>query len=115
MGSVAKWPIRIFGPDKSAMMATGWSRALATVRMFSMFDRWWSKSPYEKFRRATFIPARIIRSRTAGELDAGPIVATILVLLGGIRMVSRAQAGPLAKGSLKTGSRGSTQSAWRAG
>src|SRR4029453_8524679 len=29
------------------------------------------------------MPARIIRSSTSGELEAGPMVATILVLFGG--------------------------------
>ena len=38
--------------------------------------RWESWSPWEKFRRATFIPARIIASRIAGEEDA---VVTTLV------------------------------------
>ena len=36
-----------------------------------------------ELRRATFIPARIILSRTAGESEAGPMVQTILVLLAG--------------------------------
>src|SRR5881394_1108927 len=75
--------MRIFGPDKSAMMATGRPAAFDAARMFSMFCRCAENSPCEKFRRATFMPARSICSRTGGALDAGPIVATILVLLGG--------------------------------
>src|SRR5437660_521070 len=42
-----------------------------------------AKSPWEKLSRAMFIPARIICSNTGGELDAGPMVAAILVLCGG--------------------------------
>src|SRR6185503_8803526 len=45
------------------------------------FCRCVSNFPCEKFSRATFIPARIIWSSTGTELDAGPMVATILVLL----------------------------------
>ncbi|MNY40412.1 hypothetical protein D3C86_1751550 [compost metagenome] len=41
--------------------------------------------PWEKFRRATFIPARISCSSTCGELLEGPRVATILVRREGIR------------------------------
>jgi hypothetical protein len=35
--------------------------------------------PWEKFKRTTFTPARIIASSISAELDAGPRVATILV------------------------------------
>ena len=80
-GSWASCPMRIFGPGRSAMMATGRPAARAAARMFSM-ARWWpARSPWEKLRRATFMPARIICSMIAGDSDAGPIVHTILVLL----------------------------------
>ena len=46
-------------------------------------------SPWEKFSRATFIPARISCSRTGGVFDAGPMVATIRVLSGGSIFISR--------------------------
>src|SRR5262245_54680638 len=39
--------------------------------------------PCEKLSRKTLTPASINRRRTAGDRDAGPIVATILVRLGG--------------------------------
>src|SRR4030095_14552936 len=48
--------------------------------MFSMTCRWPENSPCEKLSRAMFIPARIISPMLSGVCDAGPIVATILVL-----------------------------------
>ena len=48
-----------------------------------MTFRWVSKEPWEKFKRATFMPARIICSMVSADSDAGPMVQTILVLLGG--------------------------------
>ena len=61
-----------------------------TVIVYTLFARirrmtaWCSaKSPCEKLRRATFIPARIKRSRISCESEAGPMVQTILVLLAG--------------------------------
>src|SRR5204863_7252566 len=71
-------------------MATDLSAAFAAARMAEITFRCVSKSPWEKLRRATFIPARSICSNTGGELDAGPIVATILVLCGGNDTISRA-------------------------
>ena len=44
---------------------------------------WAAKSPWEKFSRATFMPASIICFMTAGDSEAGPMVQTILVLLIG--------------------------------
>src|SRR5215831_9782280 len=41
------------------------------------------RSPCEKLSRATFSPARMSRSSISGASEAGPIVATILVLLLG--------------------------------
>jgi hypothetical protein len=52
-----------------------------------MTSLWLSKSPWEKLSRATFIPARIIFSITAGDEEDGPMVATILVLLSGSGMI----------------------------
>jgi hypothetical protein len=48
-----------------------------------MVSAWLAKSPWEKLRRTTFMPARIIFSKTSGEFEAGPMVQTILVLLAG--------------------------------
>jgi len=42
--------------------------------------RVFGKSPCEKFSRATFSPARMSRWSISGDSDAGPMVATILVL-----------------------------------
>jgi hypothetical protein len=36
--------------------------------------------PWEKFKRATFIPARMSRSRVSGAREAGPMAHTIFVL-----------------------------------
>ena len=44
---------------------------------------WAAKSPWEKFSRATFMPASIIRCITSGDSEAGPMVQTILVLCPG--------------------------------
>ena len=41
------------------------------------------KSPCEKFNRAMFSPARMRRSSISGDSEAGPMVATILVLCAG--------------------------------
>src|SRR5262249_2251417 len=75
-------PMRIFGPGRSAMMATARPADCAAARMFWMFRSCAANSPWEKFSRATFIPARIMRPSTSGDSDAGPMVATIRVLLG---------------------------------
>ena len=42
-----------------------------------------SKSPWEKLRRATFMPASIIFASIPGDSDAGPIVQTIFVFCRG--------------------------------
>ncbi len=42
--------------------------------------RWSSAVPCEKLSRTTSTPARTMRSSTAGSDEAGPSVATILVL-----------------------------------
>ncbi len=55
--------------------------------MFSITCRWLAKSPCEKLSRAMFIPARMICARISGACDAGPIVATILVLWLGRFMI----------------------------
>jgi len=65
------------------MMVTRWSVTRSASRMRAMHAAWPAKSPCEKLSRATFIPARIRRSSISGESEAGPIVATILVLWSG--------------------------------
>jgi hypothetical protein len=65
------------------MMATRLLVAFDAVRIFWMVSAWLAKSPWEKLSRTTFMPARIIFSKTSGEFEAGPMVQTILVLLAG--------------------------------
>jgi hypothetical protein len=43
---------------------------------------WSFQSPWEKFTLAASMPARMSFAMMAGELDAGPMVAMILVRLG---------------------------------
>ena len=81
--SSARSPIRILGPGRSAMMARRLPVFRAACRRLAMTRPWVSKEPWEKFKRATFMPARSICSMTSGESEAGPMVQTILVLLVG--------------------------------
>src|SRR5512140_1157558 len=74
-------PTRIFGPCRSAMMPTARSTLRQVSRTSCARCMWSSGVPCEKLRRTTSTPARNMRSRTAGSLEAGPSVATILVLL----------------------------------
>lgn len=83
IGPGSIFPIRIFGPGRSAMMATRRPVAVAAARIREMLAAWLAKSPWEKFSRATFSPARISRSNISGESEAGPMVAMILVLWRG--------------------------------
>jgi Ribonuclease HepT-like len=55
----------------------------------AMRSLWPTKSPYEKLSRAMFSPARMRRSSISGDSEAGPIVATILVLWSGSDMGDR--------------------------
>ena len=80
IGSGSILPMRIFGPGRSAMIATRRPVACAAARMRAMCSAWPAKSPCEKFNRAMFSPARMRRSSISGDSEAGPIVATILVL-----------------------------------
>jgi hypothetical protein len=82
-GSSTRSPIRILGPGRSAIMASRSPVFRATWRRLAMTFRWVSKEPWEKFKRATFMPARIICSMVSTDSDAGPMVQTILVLLSG--------------------------------
>ena len=87
IGSCSNVPIRILGPERSAMIATRIPAALDALRRLSMTFLWLSKSPCEKLRRATFMPALIIFSIISDDWDAGPMVQTILVLLSGSVML----------------------------
>src|SRR3989442_1024553 len=54
---------------------------------------WSCATPWLKFKRTTSTPARSRRSSTAGSLDAGPNVATILVARVMTGLVVRARGG----------------------
>src|SRR5437867_4934524 len=54
------------------------SRAASPIRLIACACS--EGVPCEKFNRATFIPARMSRVSISGDSEAGPIVATILVL-----------------------------------
>src|ERR1700694_1060142 len=75
------WPTRILGPCRSAMMPTARPTLRQISRTSSARRMWSSAVPCEKFRRTTSTPARNMRSSVAASLEAGPRVATILVLL----------------------------------
>src|SRR5437879_5462404 len=64
------------------MMAT--VRPVFEAMLFTSAARcsWSAALPCEKLSRTTSTPARIMRSSTTGSLEAGPRVATILVLRG---------------------------------
>src|SRR5207247_8505812 len=57
------------------------SRAASRIRLIACACS--EGVPCEKFNRATFIPARMSRVSISGDSEAGPIVATILVLCAG--------------------------------
>src|SRR5450830_220317 len=72
-------PTRIFGPCKSAMMATSRPHRAAASRTMRARSIWSCALPCEKFRRTTSTPALNMRTRVSISLEAGPMVATILV------------------------------------
>ena len=63
-------------------------RAASACRIATMRPACAEKSPWEKFSRAMFMPARMSRSSISGDWLAGPIVATILVLCVGRDMAA---------------------------
>jgi hypothetical protein len=64
------------------MIAICFPALRASFRIIPMRLMWSFRSPWEKFIRAASIPARMSLAMTAGALDAGPMVAMILVLFG---------------------------------
>jgi hypothetical protein len=82
-GSTARVPMRILGPGRSAMIATGRLTRSAAWRMRRITSPCTRKSPWEKLSRAIFIPASSIFSSISGESEAGPMVQTSLVLQAG--------------------------------
>ena len=75
------------------MMATRRPVAFSAARMRAMRSAWPVKSPCEKLSRATLSPARMRRSSISGDSEAGPMVATILVLWFG--SISHSEAIPI--------------------
>ena len=94
--SSTSWPMRILGPGRSWRIATGRPAAFAASRTMREVSACSSTLPWEKFRRATSMPASIMRRRVSGSRDAGPMVATIFVrrMSGNVLARCRAYAGP---------------------
>src|SRR3990172_3544401 len=76
----AMGPVRILGPARSCAHATARPSFALTSRTMRIRSRCSSGVPWEKFIRATSMPARMSRSIISGLDVAGPRVATILVL-----------------------------------
>ena len=72
-------PMRSLGPGRSCRTATWRPARPAASRTASAVPACSSAVPWEKFRRATSIPASTMRTSTSGSREAGPMVATILV------------------------------------
>src|SRR4051794_9827571 len=72
-------PIRSFGPGRSCRIATWRPARPAASRTRWATSACSSALPWEKFSRATSIPASTMRTSISGSRDAGPMVATILV------------------------------------
>ena len=81
MASLGNFPVRIFGPGRSARTATGVISAVEASLIFAIRRRCSSAVPWLKFSLATDIPASMSSTRRSSE--AGPIVATTLVKRGG--------------------------------
>src|SRR3954447_26683756 len=72
-------PMRSFGPGRSCRIATWRPTRPAASRTSRAVSACSSALPWEKFSRATSIPASTMRASTSGSRDAGPMVATIFV------------------------------------
>src|SRR3954454_4001560 len=72
-------PMRSFGPGRSCRTATWRPARPAASRTSRAVSACSSALPWEKFSRATSIPASTMRASTSGSRDAGPMVATIFV------------------------------------
>src|SRR6185437_7209109 len=83
------------GPGRSWRIATGRPTAADAARTRAAFSACRSRSPWEKFRRATSSPAATIRASVSGSREAGPMVATIFV-----RRIANQSTGPRGNDSL---------------
>lgn len=72
--------MRYSGPLVSSMIATGMFNRWRTRLIISMRRRCSAWLPWEKFSRATFIPAMHICVIVSSFSQAGPMVHTIFVL-----------------------------------
>ena len=70
----------ISGPRVSRMAGMGRCSSLRTATRVRYTARWDSWVPWEKLKRAAFMPACIMARITSAELEAGPMVQMILVL-----------------------------------
>ena len=52
----SRMPVRTSGPLVSSRMATGMESSRESERTFSIILRWYSWLPWEKLKRATFMP-----------------------------------------------------------
>src|SRR3954468_2830471 len=87
-------PMRSFGPGRSCRIATWRPARPAASRTSRAVSACSSALPWEKFSRATSIPASTMRASTSGSRDAGPMVATIFVrrcIYAGTVQITRAR------------------------
>src|SRR5699024_9065792 len=79
--SLGKVPIRILGPGRSWRVVMGVLWTISSSRIILMRSTKEELSPWEKLRRKIRTPAAISLERTSRLLDAGPMVARILVFI----------------------------------
>jgi len=84
--SFSTMPVRISGPLVSNIIATGIPNSLEIRLTRSTVARCSSFVPWEKLRRATFIPASTRSRTTESSNDAGPKEHTIFVFLFFIKL-----------------------------
>ncbi len=76
-------PIRIFGPCRSAINASGRPTAACTARTRRALSSCSSCVPWEKLSRTPSMPASTSAASVSSSFDAGPMVATIFVRRSG--------------------------------
>ena len=72
-------PSRTLGPGRSAMTPIGRPTASAMRRSWPSRSMWSSRTPWDRFNRATSIPASTMALMVDSSEHAGPIVAMIFV------------------------------------
>ena len=81
MGPFSKLLMRISGPLVSSMEATGAPSSSRTRLSLVRVARWLSCVPWEKLKRAQFIPAKISLRRVSSLSTEGPRVQITFVFL----------------------------------